>query len=140
MRLEQPDIEPYGKKYILLKDYTYEWKKGNMGRKLVIPKGFIFDLASVPRIFWTISGVTPGRLGWAAPLIHDFLYEHRGKLPEGSYFLFMNDKWVSSSIVWTRRSADKMFCRLMREDGISRFKRRMAYRAVRLGGWTYWNT
>lgn len=141
--IEQPQISPHPERigeYILDKDYSYEWEKDGEKYKLVVPKGFEFDLASVPRIFWTFTGITPSRLRWAAPILHDLVYEHQGKLPLGSYFIHDGGKWVVSNIVWSRKSADRLFCRVMRDDGIPRFNRRMAYRAVRLGGWVAWRT
>ena len=136
--IKQPRIEPHPEKigyYVLLESFTYKWDSGGFSRKLVVPKGFVFDLASVPRIFWTPTGISPDRLRWTAPLIHDFLYEHKGKLPDNSYFMKTHMRgWEEDTTEWTRKNSDRMFCRLMREDGISRFNRRMAYRAVRLGG------
>jgi len=126
--------------YVLDESFVYKWVGGGFNRKIIVPKGFVFDLASVPRIFWTPTGISPDRLRWTSPLIHDFLYEHKGKLPAGSYFWQPNAGWKEDTTVWTRKNADRIFCRLMREDGISRFKRRMAYRAVRLGGYIAWKT
>ena len=141
--IKQPRIEPHPTKigyYVLLESFTYKWTGAGFGRKIVVPKGFVFDLASVPRIFWTPTGISPDRLRWTAPLIHDFLYEYKGKLPAGSYLWLPRGKWEKDKTQWTRKNADRLFCRIMREDGISRFKRRMAYRAVRLGGWIAWKT
>jgi len=141
----QPLITPHPEiigDYVLLEDFIYEWKKRGKHQRIIIPAGFEFDLASVPRIFWTPTGISPDRLRWTAPLIHDFLYEHKGNLPQGSYQIWDDDLngFVNSKDIWTRKNSDKMFCRLMREDGIGKFKRRMAYRAVRIGGWYAWNT
>lgn len=48
---------------------------------LVIPPGFVFDGASVPRIFWCVPGFSPlGRHVWAA-LAHDWICEHPEELP-----------------------------------------------------------
>jgi len=142
--IKQPRIEPHPTiigSYVLLENFTYKWKVNIFDRKLVVPKGFVFDLASVPRIFWTPTGISPDRLRWTAPLIHDFLYEYQGRLPAGSYFMKTYKKvWEEDKTQWTRKNADRIFCRLMREDGISRFNRRMAYRAVRLGGYIAWKT
>ena len=143
--IPQPRIEPHPEKigkYIVLEDFHFEWEAELQRQKLLIEKGFVFDLASVPRIFWTPTGITPNRLRWTAPLIHDFLYHHKGILPYGSYSIWDNDLngWVISDKIWTRKNADKLFCRTLREDGISRIKRRMAYRAVRAAGWYAWKT
>lgn len=141
--IKQPRIEPHPTKigyYVVLKDFTYKWNAENFDRKLVIPKGFVFDLASVPRIFWTPTGIAPDRLRWTAPLCHDFPYRYGGKLPAGSYFKRVNGKWVEDTTEWTRKNADRLFCRIMREDGIPRRKRRVAYRTVDIFGRFFWGT
>ena len=143
--IEQPNISPHPKvigEYIVDEDFIYEWIAEGARQRLIIHTGFEFDLASVPRIFWTPTGISPDRLRWTAPLIHDFLYEHKGNLPPGSYQIWDADLygWVDSRRIWTKPNADRMFCRLMREDGISWRKRRMAYRAVQIGGHWAWNT
>jgi len=144
--IPQPLITPHPEvigDYLVLEDFTYEWTAEGQRQRLVIPEGFDFDLASVPRIFWTLTGITPDRLRWTAPLIHDFLYEYaRQVLPAGSYQIWDKDfkVWVNSTLIWSKSNSDRMFCRLMREDGISWRKRRMAYRAVQIGGHIAWNT
>ena len=144
--IEQPRIEPHPDKigdYVVLTDFTYEWIAEGKRQRLTIPAGFEFDLASVPRVFWSITGITPDRLRWTAPLIHDFLYEYaKQPLPKGTYQIWDADLygWVSSNRIWTKPNSDRMFCRLMREDGIPWRKRRMAYRAVQIGGHWAWNT
>ena len=115
---KQPRIEPHPEKigyYVVLESFTYTWVGNSFHRKLVIPKGFVFDFASVPRIFWTPTGISPDRLRWTAPLIHDFLYEHKGKLPAGSYLIRTRMRgWEEGKTKWTRKNADRMFCRIMR--------------------------
>lgn len=46
------------------------------GLQLVVPKGFITDLASVPRIFWLIPGFSPFGLLLEGSILHDFGYQH----------------------------------------------------------------
>lgn len=143
--IPQPRIEPHPKiigEYVVLEDFHFEWKAESERQLIIVPEGFEFDLTSVPRIFWTPTGITPDRLRWTSPLIHDFPYHYKGKLPEGSYKIWDDDidGWVDSKRIWTRKNADRLFCRNLREDGISIFKRRMAYRAVRVGGWYAWRT
>ena len=41
------------------------------GEKLKIRKGFLFDLASIPRPLWTL--IAPFELSIVAPLVHDFI-------------------------------------------------------------------
>lgn len=139
--LKQPRIEPHPTiigKYILLENYVYKWKKFGRFRKLVIPKGFVTDLASVPRIAWTFSGITPGHLKWAAPICHDYPYQYKGVLPPGSYFIKMGGEWTEDRTKWKRKDTDRLFFRIMREDGIPQKNRRRAFKGVRVGGWFSW--
>lgn len=74
--------------------YTRKWEIqekwiffiGN--KKYYIPKGFIFDGASIPKIFW--SYLSPVGLLFIPAIIHDYLYSH-GRL-EGTTTLYLNRK------------------------------------------------
>lgn len=139
-----PDLRPIANnKYQLWQNWYYTWVKDDIIRRIKIPAGFICDGASVPRGLWTITGITPDGLGIrSAALVHDFLYAHKGDLPEGSYQKLdssnsSNLKWIDLDEIWTRKNADRIFCRIMRECGVSKFKRRMAYRGVRMFGWMF---
>lgn len=134
----QPDLRPIAKnKYQLWRTWSYKWTKDNIQRRIVIPAGFICDGASVPRFLWTITGITPDGMIRSAALVHDFLYKHGGKLPTGCYQQLAKYDWIDLPIIWTRENADRIFCRIMRECGISMVKRRMAYRGVRMFGWMF---
>jgi len=150
--LEQPhnvpiDGRPWGlrrdRTYMLAHDYTYQWEKRGIPYRINIKQGFIYDGASVPRIAWSVAGLRPDGLLRAAATIHDFLYEHKGKLPKGSFQEWDEEfnAWVEVKRVWTRKESDKMFGRLMREADVARHRRRMAYLAVRSPVGKYaWNT
>jgi len=138
MSVPQPLNIPTGdKSYRLVADYTYEWVKAGVRRRITVPEGFDYDGASVPRFAWSICGLHPDGLIRAAACIHDWLYEHKGELPYDSYQrLRWPDVWENVPKVWTRRNADRMFGRIMRESGIRKIRRRVAYLAVRGFGWT----
>lgn len=149
-KLPQPknmpiDGRPWGLKrsrtYILIEDYIYQWTYKRVEYRIKVPMGFLYDGASVPRGTWTISGLRPDGLIRAAATVHDFLYEFQGKLPRGCYQKFEHDVgWVSLRHEWTREACDKIFGRLMRDAGMPRRRRRMAYRAVDWFGKKAWNT
>lgn len=84
-----------------------------------IPQGFRCDLSSVPRVLWGL--VAPFELSIAAPLVHDFLYKRGGVL-------------LSVGRVYTRKEVDQLFLKIMTEEGVSLWRRRAAYHAVRLFG------
>ena len=134
----QPDLRPIGKgKYKLQDEWTYTWTKYDITRRIVIPKYFECDGASVPRLLWTFTGITPDGLIRSAATLHDFIYRYGGKLPKGSYQQLTLDKWIPLDDIWTRKNADRLFARVMREAGVSKSKRRLAYRGVRLFGWRF---
>ena len=88
-----------------------------MGNKdqFLIPEGFETDLASVPRVFQSIF--PKNGLYTLAAVVHDWLYE---------------TKTIS------RKDADGIFRRIMRESGVGRFTRYTMWGAVRLFGGFVW--
>ena len=85
------------------------------GEILTIRKGFRFDGASVPRLFWTLV-VAPAEIIGSA-LIHDACYD--------------------AEIV-SRKAADQLLRETMFLEGCSDYQQIMVYWAVRLFGWIYW--
>jgi hypothetical protein len=131
-----PRVEPLGSnRYRLIEDYVYAWKKDGVHAQLVVPAGFECDLASVPRILWWY--ISPFDLG-SAVVPHDWIYDHGGKLPEGSHLRLEEGVWVDVGLPWSRKDADRLFGRMMREANLRKRKRRRAYKAVRIFGWRAW--
>ena len=85
------------------------------GRCFRIPRGFITDFASVPRILWWLFPPM-GRYGKAA-LVHDYLYY---------------TKEVS------RAEADRIFLEAMLMMGVGKLTAYTMYLAVRAFGWLRW--
>ena len=83
--------------------------------EIVVPAGFIFNLASIPWMF----GWFAGKLGkhQRAACLHDYLYCEN---------------------IGSRQWADKQFDLAMKQDGVASFRRRGMWAAVRLGGWGAW--
>ncbi len=138
--LPQPDSRPIKGGYRLHEGYDYDWLHEETRYLISVPEGFEYDGASVPRICWSISGILPDGLVRAGALIHDWLYAHGGMLPGKSFFRLDHlRRWESvPSARWSRKAADRMFGRLLREAGVSRRRRRAAYLAVRAFGWWPW--
>ena len=85
------------------------------GRCIVVPKGFITDFASVPRL--PIIYLAAGNTAHAPAVVHDWLYTS-GEL---------------------RRSiADAVFLEAMKAAGIAWLRRWAMYAAVRAMGWRYY--
>lgn len=115
MELSPLLTEPIGdNKWILKEEYKYEIN----GFIIIVPKGFITDLASVPRILWVFF--PPFGKYTRAAIIHDYLYSE------------LNDTFIN------RYWADKIFIFIMKEHGVSTYKRVSMYRAVRMFGEPSW--
>lgn len=91
------------------------YKKGRLCIK--VPKNFIFNFASVPRLFWNIFSPNGGRYDRASCL-HDWLY---------------------TTHMFKRSKCDKIFYWAMLDDRTPKWKAWLFYKAVRLGGWYAWN-
>ncbi|ECH9713658.1 DUF1353 domain-containing protein [Salmonella enterica subsp. enterica serovar Javiana] len=76
-----------------------------------VPAGFITDLASVPRIFWTL--LPPDGKYAKAAIIHDWMYDNALR---------------------TKKEADLIFLDGMTVLGVPRWKRTIMYYAVKLFG------
>jgi hypothetical protein len=86
------------------------------GEQITVPRGYITDLASIPRVFRAVFNVN-GLLR-APAVLHDWLY---------------------SSQRYTRAQSDAIFLEAMESRGIGRAERYAVYAAVRSFGWVYWN-
>lgn len=84
--------------------------------KFEVPVDFITDFASVPRVFWNI--IPPTGAYTKAAVIHDWLY-------------------VTKAV--SRKDADGIFRRIMKELKVSRWRRYLMYSAVRTFGGFVWN-
>ena len=102
------------RRYVLDVNWLVE---GRAGIVHAIPKGFVTDGASIPRIFWFIVGgkYAPEVIG--AATVHDYYY--RTGIAE-------------------RRTADDRFYNMLRDDGVSWWRAGLMYRAVHwFGGLFY---
>jgi len=98
------------KEWQTLEDLTYQtsdWKT------YTIPEGFIFDGASVPKIFHRIATPMGGNYTKSSCL-HDYLYRNK-LLP--------------------RKECDKLFLEAMQSEGVPRWKRYCMWASVRIGGY-----
>jgi len=115
-----PDLVPFGDwDYYYLKDGPLQWfpNAGETFKPVVVPIGFVTDLASIPRIFW--SELRPeGRYAYAA-VIHDYLY------------------WTQQR---PREEADQILKIAMRDSQVRADTIRVIYSAVRLFGASAWKS
>lgn len=92
------------------------------GREILIPEGFVFDKASVPRMVWWYLPRDDRRVIIAA-LVHDYLY----------FTQKIAGQWI------TRQEADELFYQLIRHAKMRYTKSQAAYWAIRAGGWVHFN-
>lgn len=85
---------------VLLEDYQ-KGKKYNF----IIPKGYCYDGASIPRFFWRIIGANTDNRFLVPALIHDVLCEHH------------------EYIDYDRSFSTKIFDALLQTSGVSKIKR-----------------
>ena len=109
----------------IAKDFEYVLN----GNKYVIPAGFKFDGASVPKFLATF--LSPVGVLLLGGLIHDYAYKYAALKPavQKSSILSLNQK-----------QADKIFRDINIEINGFYFLNYLAYWALRLGGWFAWNS
>lgn len=90
--------------------------------EFTVPVGFVSDLDSIPRWFPLAHAVVKGASVTSA-VAHDYLYE-QGEI---------NGDPI------TQKQADEVYLRAMADEGVPWWKRRMIYRALRIGGFIAWN-
>lgn len=88
------------------------------GRLIVVPVGYLSDLASVPRLAQRV--VNPHTVPMRRPsVVHDYLYTdltHR----------------------FTKAEADRIFYDALQEEGMKQPQAWLVWKAVRLGGRGHW--
>ena len=99
--------------------------------KITCKKGFVTDLASVPRAIWWL--ISPWDIARAA-IIHDLLYkrirEYRAK--EGDLDIHPNAETVINNYTAAKKAADKVFLMAMEDanPSVPNWKIKAAYYAV----------
>jgi len=103
--------------WIVVTPLTY--RIGDTTDKIVVPAGFVTDLASIPSAFWGPPlFLTPAGQYSRAAIIHDYLY------------------WSQKC---TRDQADRLLVIAMKESKVSTFDEFAIYDGVHVGGEQAWN-
>jgi Protein of unknown function (DUF1353) len=128
----QPVLQYDGKRdlYRLVEDYTIEWGRPHLRKRLQCAAGFEYDLASVPRLLWGLA--RPDGPWCGASLYHDRLYAFRGKLPLGEFQTLVNGNWCNDPAPWRRSQADDLLELLGLLGGASKSQAKEYKLAVRL--------
>jgi hypothetical protein len=105
--------------FILTSPWPYLIDEG----RFEVPEGFVCDLASIPRLFTLIPGFARYELGCDGPIMHDWSYQHGGRV---------------NGVCLSRRRTDDLFRTLMRCDGVGPIRSALAWAAVRAFGFLAW--
>lgn len=105
-------------RYELLEDISFELSNGHV---ITIPKGYVWDLSSVPRFLWSIF--SPDGDFQVAALIHDYLYENN------LYGRKFADKEM---LLWSNAASGT------KRKSFRNFDNKCRFYAVRLFGWYVW--
>ena len=110
--------------WVILKDFKYTLN----GTEYVIPKGFTFDGASIPKFLRTFF--SPVGVLLMGGLVHDYMYKYAACKPA--------DKKGQLLLVDQKR-ADEIFRDINIEVNGFYFINYLAYWSLRLGGFVAWN-
>jgi len=113
-----------GRTWEIAKDWNYTLG----GVNYIIPKGFVFDGASVPKFL--ASWLSPVGVLLVGGLVHDYAYKYTVLLKKGG-------KTTSDSM--TQKEADVVFRDINIEQNGFQFLNYLAYWALRIGGFAAWN-
>ena len=107
---------------------TQDWKYRMNGNEYIIPAGFQFDGASIPKFLRTFF--SPVGVLLVGGLVHDYMYKYSA--------LKRTDKKGSLLLV-DQKKADQIFRDINIEVNGFYFMNYLAYWSLRLGGWVAWN-
>ena len=109
-------------------ELTKDWKYNIDGEEYVIPEGFQFDGASIPKFLR--SFFSPVGVLLIGGLIHDYAYKYKTLLK-------VNKKETMGEL--TQKRADEIFRDINVIVNGFYTMNRLAYWSLRLGGWVAWN-
>lgn len=153
--MKQPiNIPVTSRLYRLEEGWTFSWREerprfdGSFAPRLCgisINPGTLNDGASVPRPLWSV--VRPDGLIRGAALIHDVLFETRGK-PHTTYEYFEGDPWIERECVpververtFTLREVNNLFGLCMMLSKVPVLDRVLARAGVAIGSKFIWDS
>ena len=106
----------------IAKDFEYELN----GTKYIIPSGFKFDGASIPKFLHTF--LSPVGVLLLGGLVHDYAYKYAALQPKKGAILLLDQK-----------KSDEIFRDINIEINGFYFMNYLAYWSLRLGGFMAWN-
>ena len=112
-----PTVRPFGDNKFWVTVEPLEYVIGSTSDRIVVPKGFVTDFASLPQPLWSL-GLSPHGQYSRAAVIHDYLY------------------WAQGC---TREQSDRLLLIAMKESKVGGFDEFVVYQGVNLGGKGPWN-
>lgn len=106
---------------------TKDWKYRMNGNEYIIPAGFQFDGASIPKFLRTFF--SPVGVLLVGGLVHDYMYKYAALKRTGKGGLLLVDQ----------KKADQIFRDINIEVNGFYFMNYLAYWSLRLGGFVAWN-
>ena len=106
---------------------TKDWKYRMNGNEYIIPAGFQFDGASIPKFLRTFF--SPVGVLLVGGLVHDYMYKYSALKRTGKGGLLLVDQ----------KKADQIFRDINIEVNGFYFMIYLSYWSLRLGGWVAWN-
>ncbi len=104
-----------GKYWVLKEALVYE--QPNTKQVFVVPRGFVTDLASVPRVFWAVF--PPCGKYTPAAVVHDYIYWYQPQTCD-------------------QKCADDLLLVAMKESNVDLVSRNAIYAGVRAAGKSSW--
>jgi hypothetical protein len=111
-----PVVRPFGDNANWITVEDMEYTIGTTSEKIIVPKGFVTDFASIPQPLWSF-GLSPHGQYSRAAVIHDFLY------------------WAQGC---TRVQSDRLLVIAMKESEVGSFDELVVFQGVRRGGSGAW--
>jgi hypothetical protein len=111
-----PTVRPFGDNRFWMTVEPLEYVIGSTQDRIVVPKGFVTDFASIPEPLWSL-GLSPHGQYSRAAVVHDYLYWSQG---------------------CTREQADRLLLIAMKESKVGSFDEFAVYQGVNLGGAGPW--
>lgn len=112
-----PTVRPFGDNKFWVTVEPLVYTIGNTSDRIIVPKGFVTDFASVPQALWSM-GLSPYGQYSRAAVIHDYLY------------------WAQAC---SREQSDRLLLIAMKESEVGNFDEFLVYQGVNLGGQGPWN-
>ena len=115
--------------------WTCTWEWDGVRKTLTVPRYYIYDGASVPRLIWSLVGLRPDGLIRAASLAHDALFRAEGGAQSWGGCALLSDGETATA---SYTEANWVFWAAMRYAGMYKHRCAIAHRAISWFGRRHW--